>query len=140
MDCPFCGDVEGREAGRFVCGDDLAFCLVNFEPVKPGHVMIIPRRHVARVSELTPEESHAVHGFVDQMVDAVAAAYPEEGIPAIRVNHGKHKSQPHLHYHVLPSRGDLRDHHVAHEGLLYRVRKPAEELIAIAKRLRDTLT
>lgn len=140
MACPFCGDVDGREEDRLVCGNDLVFCLVNFEPLKPGHVMVIPRRHITRVSELTPEESHAMHYFVDRMVDAVEAAYPEEGTPAIRVNHGAHKSQPHLHYHVLPSRGDLRDHFVAFEGVSHRERKPRDVLVAIAKHLRDALS
>ena len=134
MDCPFCGD---KEPERVVCANDLAFCLVNIEPIKDGHVMIIPRRHVHRLRDLTPEEAKAVNELTDRVVDLLLREFGED--PAIRVNSGTHKTQPHLHVHVLPSKGALRDHYTAHEGLPLRVRKTNEELAAMARRLRDAL-
>lgn len=134
MDCPFCGD---KEPERVICANDLAFCLANIEPLKDGHVMVVPRRHVTRLRELTPGESAAMNELTDRMVDLLVREFGED--PAIHVNSGRHKTQPHLHVHVLPSKGALRDHYVAHEGLPHRVRKSLEEVAAMAKRLRDAL-
>lgn len=134
MDCPFCGD---KEPGRVVCGNDLAFCLVNIEPLKDGHVMVIPRRHVTRLSEMTQEEAKAVNILTDQMVDLLLREFGEN--PAIHTNSGGHKTQPHVHVHVLPAKGALRDHFVAHENLPFRVRKSLEEVAAMATRLREAL-
>ena len=100
--------------------------------------MIIPRCHVTRVSELSPEESHAIHTLVDRMVDTLERLYPDEPA-AIHVNHARHKSVPHLHYHVLPAKGSLREHFVAHEGVEHRVRASTEESTATAKLLRQTM-
>lgn len=136
MDCPFCRHSK-EEEDRVLCGNALAYCLLNFEPLKDGHVMVIPRRHVQRLQDLTPEEAHAMNAFTDLMVDLLAKEFGEN--PAIRINSGGHKSQPHLHTHVLPSKGDLRDHFSAFEGMPRRTRKPPEELAAMARRLRDAL-
>ena len=121
MDCIFCSD---KIAGQVVCGDELAFCVANIEPLKDGHVMILPRRHVTRLAELTADEAKAVTQLTDQLVDAVEKLTGEA--PCIHINHGHHKSQPHLHVHVVPSKGSLRDHFVAHEGVPNRVRQTPE--------------
>ncbi len=127
-----------KETRRFVCGDDLVYCVVNFEPLKPHHVLVIPRRHVQRLSELTPDEAHALNVLVDRLVDIISALHPNE-TPAIRVNHGRHKSQPHLHVHVLPSKGDLRDHISTFEGVPWRMRAEDDALTAMAEHLRAAL-
>ena len=50
--CPFCSP----DPAQLIEQGELALALLDAYPVSPGHTLIIPRRHVARLSETTPEE------------------------------------------------------------------------------------
>jgi diadenosine tetraphosphate (Ap4A) HIT family hydrolase len=58
--CPFC-----HPAGA-VLENGLAFALFDKFPVTPGHMLLIPRRHVADWFETTPEERQALFGLADE--------------------------------------------------------------------------
>ena len=65
MTCPFCTIVE---ADRLI-ETDLVIGFFDRYPVSPGHLLLIPRRHVASWFDATPEERAALMGAID---DAVA--------------------------------------------------------------------
>ncbi len=97
MTCPFCTD----EACLF--GNDLAYVKWDLYLVSPGHVLIIPRRHISSWLDLTPEEHAAVSeliGFARKHLDAV---YSPAGYN-IGVNCGEAAGQTvmHAHLHLIP--------------------------------------
>ena len=59
-DCPFC------RPGAAVLQNALAFALLDKSPVTPGHMLLIPRRHVADWFETMPEERHDLLAFADE--------------------------------------------------------------------------
>jgi ATP adenylyltransferase len=107
--CIFCQlpAEEGAEADRrnlIVHRSPRAFTILNRYPYNSGHVMVIPRAHVARLEDLAPEDFHELHEELRRAVVAVRAAYSPEGM-----NVGMNLGRPagagiadHLHYHVVP--------------------------------------
>lgn len=89
-------------------------CAVSVEdafPVAVGHTLIIPRRHVARISELTSEEVSGLFALVQPVVSALEKQTKAAGF-TIGINDGLIAGQtiPHLHLHIIPRHpGDIAD-------------------------------
>ena len=72
-DCVFCHAQRSAEAGALIVHDGrTAFVILNLFPYNSGHLMVVPRRHVARLADLTRDElmemaeAAADAGFADQ--------------------------------------------------------------------------
>jgi histidine triad (HIT) family protein len=105
-DCLFCGIVEGKIRGNIVYQDDSVVAFKDINPKAPVHVLIIPRKHVAGVLDLTAED-----GALTGHIFAVAARLArEQGIAdsgfRVVLNSGADAGQSvfHLHYHLLGGR------------------------------------
>ena len=59
-----------------VAADDRHFAFLDINPVAPGHVLVIPRREVSYIFDLTDEETAALHVFARKVARAVGAAMP----------------------------------------------------------------
>lgn len=134
MNCALC-ELPLQE-WRLVLADEFAFATLNWEPLKPGHTMVLPRRHVGELVELTDREAGALFSLVDKVGRRLRAHYQED--VAIHLNTGAHCSQPdHLHIHVLPAQSSLRDLFVATENVQFRRRADRTELEAVCSALRS---
>src|SRR5690606_18050481 len=57
--CPFCVIPRGDDAeGLVVARGEECYAVLNLHPYNPGHLMVIPYRHVAELEDLTEAESH----------------------------------------------------------------------------------
>lgn len=54
--CPFCQEVKRDGRALYQSGHTIAF--LSNPRLMRGHLLIVPKRHVARLAELTPEERH----------------------------------------------------------------------------------
>jgi ATP adenylyltransferase len=133
-ECQLCGLPE-KEGYRVVHSDSLIVVAINIEPIKQGHLMVLPVRHVGDLSELSPIEAAALLATVDRCMKALCEISEEP--PMCLVNGWKHRSQQHLHVHVLPSKEPLRGLFAASEGRDLRVRASEEELTRMADAIRS---
>lgn len=132
MSCALCS--ARNQSYRLVYADDLVMVVVNFEPVKPGHVMVMPIRHVENLGDLEPEEAAQYLRTIDRCMAAMTKLSNEP--PMCLVNGWAHRTQSHLHVHVLPSKHDMRGLYVAAEGVAERVRVDQETLTRMANDIR----
>jgi len=97
--CIFCADPR-RE---IVETHSLAFIRRDAYPVSPGHLLIIPRRHVASIFEATPEERAEIFGLVTRAKEIVERDHRPDGYN-IGLNDGRAAGQSvmHVHLHVIP--------------------------------------
>ena len=74
--------------------------LVNFKPVVPGHVLVIPRRVVPRFSDLTSEEVSDLFQQVQKVGNVIEKEYESESL-TITMQDGTSAGQtvPHVHVH-----------------------------------------
>jgi len=105
--CPFCFPASGRIALE----DRLTRSLWDAFPVSEGHLLIVPRRHVATWFDASKEEQAAITAAIDRARDLLVSRHHPDGFN-IGVNVGEAAGQTvfHLHVHVIPRyRGDVAD-------------------------------
>lgn len=108
--CIFCAapdEVDQTKAGEsslVVFVGDLGFVILNKFPYSNGHLMVVPRRHVASLSEMTLEELHEVMMLTRRAEIALREAYAPDGLNVgINVGAAAGAGVPgHLHVHVVP--------------------------------------
>ena len=54
--CPFCAIVRGEAPASRVLQDAHCVAFLDIHPVRPGHALVVPRRHAVFLHELTPDE------------------------------------------------------------------------------------
>ncbi len=97
--CPFCRP----DRDRVLHDDSLVFVLRDGFPVSPGHVLVIPHRHVGSFFETTPEERRAILESLELAKESVVQAHRPDGW-TIGINDGAAAGQTvsHLHVHLIP--------------------------------------
>jgi diadenosine tetraphosphate (Ap4A) HIT family hydrolase len=106
-DCPFCR----LETNRIRVESELAVALLDGFPVTQGHTLVIPKRHVASLFELSDEEQAAVWRLVAEVRASLIAELRPDGFN-VGLNDGSAAGQTvmHAHVHVIPRRkGDVAD-------------------------------
>ena len=106
MSCVFCDVVAGGLAAEVVFEDDDFLAFLDHRPVQKGHILMVPRQHLATLLDL-PADLHA--RFVANTQRLAAAVVDGLGAQGsfVAVNNVVSQSVPHLHLHVVPrSRGD----------------------------------
>ena len=98
-ECIFCQVPKDEIVAEF----DLCLAFYDRYPVSPGHMLIIPKRHVASYFELTDAEVNAMQTMLLEMKDVVQALYKPDGFN-IGVNVGEAAGQSifHVHMHLIP--------------------------------------
>ncbi|MEM5314285.1 HIT family protein [Paraburkholderia sp. JHI869] len=105
--CPFC---ELRTE-RVVDDNDAGFSVRDAYPVSPGHTLIISRRHVGSLFDLSTAEREQLLSLVDRAKSTLDEQYQPDAYN-IGVNDGAAAGQtvPHLHIHLIPRyKGDIPD-------------------------------
>ena len=104
-DCGLC--VAYNEDYRVIFRNDDAVSVVITNPINAGHLMIMPRRHVLKLGDLTMNESLAVNEILNESQQRLAQRFPDTP-PIIGINYGRHSTQPHIHYQIFPSDTHVR--------------------------------
>ena len=106
--CPFC-EIPSRsdDEGLIVARGEQVFAVLNLYPYNPGHLMIVPYRHVADYTELTGSEAGEMSLFVQHAMTALRGAAGPQGFN-IGINQGRVGGAGiagHLHQHIVPRWG-----------------------------------
>ena len=106
-DCPFCPPI----AAPPLLETGLAFAVFDRFPVNPGHVLVLPRRHVADIFELTEDELRDVLRLLAQARRRLAADFPAAGFNlGVNVGDAAGQTIAHAHVHLIPRyAGDVPD-------------------------------
>ena len=102
----FCGIVAGTVPAFVVTDEPDGVAFLDARPVFKGHVLVVPRQHVADLPGLPAE---LLPGFFT-LVQRISVAVPEAlgaGGTFVAMNNTVSQSVPHLHAHVVPrTKGD----------------------------------
>ncbi|TCI99845.1 HIT domain-containing protein [Aeromicrobium sp. IC_218] len=106
--CPFCVMVdEPAEDDLVVHRGSEAFVALNLYPYNPGHLMVLPRRHVADYADLTPSETVEVAELTQHALRTIRQVSQPHGFN-VGINLGGVAGgslSAHLHQHVVPRWG-----------------------------------
>ena len=105
--CPFCSP----EASRVHMENEVALAVFDGFPVAEGHTLVVPKRHVASLFDLSDDEQAALWRLVSSVRAKLVAGLKPDGFN-VGVNDGVAAGQTvmHAHIHVIPRRsGDVAD-------------------------------
>lgn len=109
--CPFCAIPEaGDDEGLLVVRrGEAAYVVLNLHPYNPGHLMVLPYRHVADLEDLTRPESDELMALTQQAIRTIRSVSAPQAFN-VGLNLGGVAGgslADHLHQHVVPRwRGD----------------------------------
>lgn len=104
--CVFCDIVDGSVAADVVWRDDVAVAFLDRSPLFHGHTLVVPRRHVLTLPDLTIDEIGPFFERVRLVAAAMPGALGAQGT-FVANNNVVSQSVAHMHVHVVPrTRGD----------------------------------
>ena len=106
MSCLFCRILAGEIPGKFLYQDDRLVVLQDINPQAPLHALVIPRKHVATLNDLS-EEDDALMGEMLRRAAIVAREHgvADSGYRAVfNCNREAGQTVFHIHLHVLGGR------------------------------------
>ena len=105
-ECLFCRIVAGQIPATIVYQNDDVVAFKDITPQAPAHVLVVPRRHVASLNDLGPDDD----ALVGQMVRAAAAIAKDQGHAdrgyrtVFNCNADAGQTVFHIHLHLLGGR------------------------------------
>lgn len=105
-DCLFCRILKGDIPADVIFESDSAIAFRDINPQAPTHVLIIPRKHIATINDIAPED-HAVVGSLYAAAKAIAAqeGFSDDGYRAVmNCNEAAGQTVFHIHLHLLGGR------------------------------------
>ena len=106
-DCLFCKIVAKEIPSKVVHEDEDTFAFEDLNPQAPTHVLLVPRRHLATLNDLSPGDD-AVVGKLQRIAASVAQArgFALHGYRTVmNCNRAAGQSVFHVHLHLLGGRG-----------------------------------
>ena len=138
-DCIFCRIVAGDLPGSLVFRDEQCAAFMDIQPVNSGHLLVVPLRHAAYLSDL--DAATASHLMI--VTHRIAAALRATSLRCEGVNlllaDGEAAGQEvfHVHMHVIPRYAG--DGFGFRFGPKYTNLPPREQLESVAGQIRAVL-
>jgi ATP adenylyltransferase len=106
--CPFCRipSLDDKKA-LIVARGEAVYAVLNLYPYNPGHLMVVPYRHVADYTDLSADETREVAEFTQHAMKVIRAVSGAHGFN-IGLNQGVIAGAgiaAHLHQHLVPRWG-----------------------------------
>jgi ATP adenylyltransferase len=92
------------EANQILFRGKYNFILMNNYPYNPGHLMVVPYRHIANLEELNSKEKLELFEIITRSIGALKTALKPAGF-IIGINLGRVAGagiDDHVHAHVVP--------------------------------------
>lgn len=102
-DCIFCKIINKQIPSEIIYEDDEIIAFKDIEPVAPVHILVIPKKHITSVMDLSKEDE-ALIGKIYSVIQklAVELGIEKEGFRVV-TNCGENAGQTvkHIHFHLL---------------------------------------
>lgn len=138
--CLFCRIVAGEIPAHVVAEDELVLAFLDLHPIRPGHVLVIPKAHHVWFEDMPAPEAAAVMAMSQRLGRALKGVYGVERVAlfftGIHVPHAHAHLVAMQHPHDVTSAAYMGD---GVDGYTMPPRLPDAEMEAIAAELRGRL-
>lgn len=106
--CPFCKRIAKRD---FLFATPLAVVLYDRFPLNPGHCLLVPKRHVASLFEMTELERADLFEMLPGLKDFIEEQFhPAAFNLGMNIGRAAGQTVDHAHLHLIPRfEGDVQD-------------------------------
>ncbi|CAE6433854.1 unnamed protein product [Rhizoctonia solani] len=100
--CIFCDIICGQLPCYKLYETDQVIAILDIQPIRRGHALVIPKLHIQRLSDMPSELAGEVGAAVSRVAGAICRGL---GITALNVVSNQEYAQavPHVHYHIVPA-------------------------------------
>ena len=121
--------MEGKIPGNFVWKDDKAVAFLTIQPIRQGHVLVVPREEIDQWSDLPLDLAAHLMQVSHKVANALKVAYPATRVGLMIAG----LEVPHTHIHLVPmdSMDDL--------SFAFAKNADGEELKQTAEKIRGVL-
>jgi histidine triad (HIT) family protein len=98
MDCIFCKIVAGKSERSMVYEDEKIFAFMDIQPVNPGQVLIIPKEHVDKFSDVSDEIADKIFHKARELVNIIKQKLNPDRVGLVVNGYGV----SHAHMIVIP--------------------------------------
>lgn len=104
--------IAAGEIPSYKCAeDDRFYAFLDINPVRQGHTLVIPRKEVDYIFDMSDDDIAAFQVFAKHVARAIRSAFPckkvAEVVLGLEVNHA------HIHLIPIDSEADVDFHHKA---------------------------
>jgi histidine triad (HIT) family protein len=110
--CVFCR-IVAREAPAYIVYEDATtLSFLDIFPFTRGHLLVVPKHHGERLTDLPTEDQNALVRTLDRMCRRVERLAPDYNVA---LNAGAAAGQIifHVHFHIIPRYGEANPFHPA---------------------------
>jgi histidine triad (HIT) family protein len=112
QDCVFCQIIKGEIPCHKIYEDDKVLIFLDIHPIKPGHSLVVPKKHFENFASTDNEYLFAVMAAAKKIAPAIMTAVKAPAFNLTTAN-GAESGQSvfHLHFHIIPrfSKTELKD-------------------------------
>jgi histidine triad (HIT) family protein len=102
-DCVFCNIRDGKLPAMKVFEDDKTVCIMDINPLNPGHCLVVTKVHAATIWDVQPDDLQAAIATAKRVAVALKATLEPEGLNMLQANGpAAFQSVPHFHLHLIP--------------------------------------
>ncbi|KIO29248.1 hypothetical protein M407DRAFT_242700 [Tulasnella calospora MUT 4182] len=101
-DCAFCNIISRKQRAFLIFEDDHTIAILDILPIRRGHVLVIPKEHISRLSELPEEVAGRLGQTVTKVAGAITRALDNTALNVV-CNQEYAQAVPHVHYHIVPA-------------------------------------
>jgi len=105
MECIFCKIIKREIPSEIIKEDELSLAFKDINPQAPVHILIVPKKHIASISEMKEEDENLI-GHLFNMAREIAQELGLSSGYRLVINNGKDAGQEvfHIHLHLLSGR------------------------------------
>ena len=105
--CVFCKIIAGDISAKVIMQNEKAMALLDAFPLAPGHTLVIPTSHYAKVQQMSKQDAMAVFEIVWKLAGAVEIG-SQVNASTFAIHNGSEAGQevPHVHVHIVPRKRD----------------------------------
>ena len=101
--CVFCKIAAGEIPAYKIYEDEQTLAFLDINPVNPGHILVIPKKHAANLEEVEMAELSALMSTVKKMGVRLKERLGYEGYNVLMNNDPvSGQAIPHVHFHIIP--------------------------------------
>lgn len=90
--------MEGKIPGKFVWKDEVAVAILTIQPIRAGHVLVIPRQEIDQWIDLPLEIMSHLTQVSHKIANALKVAFPAQRVGVMIAG----LEVPHTHIHLVP--------------------------------------
>ena len=99
--CPFCDTENISRLLIYEGREKKVAAICNFSPAMKGHCLVVPRKHVKSIAELSKTEISELFTVAEIIIEKLKYRFGYEAFTSFWLV-GKYRTVSHFHLHIIP--------------------------------------